>query len=77
MMKQLITIVNHDYELDILGNVFSQNSGVRGIIYLDIKDRVKYRTLIAHNKFTGNAGYFESNVIFIRARAPIGVKLET
>ena len=63
-------MVNYDdYQVNIVNNYFSDNSGTKGIIYMDFKDRqtVGY-TLIANNTFKSNFGYFENNLIFIRAR---------
>jgi len=75
-MRSLISITNYDdYALDIIGNNFTSNSGTKGIIYLDLLNKVPSaatggRVLIASNNFTLNAGFFDSNVIFIRARGP-------
>lgn len=54
--------------MEIIGNTFEANSGTKGIIYLDMKPRSYYPVYIAGNTFTKNAGYIDSNVIFIRAR---------
>lgn len=65
----MISVIKHYYRFDLLGNVFSANSGTKGIVYLDMKDRANlYRVIIAHNKFTNNAGYLDSSVIYVRAR---------
>ena len=51
-IKSLISVTNHAYRFDLLGNVFTGNTGTKGIIYLDMLDRASaYRVLIAHNKF--------------------------
>jgi hypothetical protein len=52
-VKSLISIVNHWYELRIMGNVFSYNTGTKGIIYLDLYPRTNAYTFVCgHNKFT-------------------------
>lgn len=51
-----------------MGNTFTKNSGVKGIIHLDMYPRTTYPIYIASNTFTKNAGYLDSNVIFIRSR---------
>ena len=69
-------ITNYDdYALDIINNTFVNNTGTKGIIYLDLLNKVPSsptggRVLIASNIFTLNAAFFDSNVIFIRARGP-------
>ena len=71
-IKALITVVNHLSTVDIAGNTFSDNTGTKGIIYLDMKHVANSRrVIIAGNTFLRNAGYLESNVIFIRARGPV------
>lgn len=52
-IKSLISVINHNYQFDLLGNVFTGNTGTKGIIFLDMKNRASSnRVLIAHNKFT-------------------------
>lgn len=70
-IKSLISIVNHKYTVDIVGNTFTSNSGTKGIIYLDMKHKTNIRrVLLMNNQFTANSGYYEGSVIFIRARGP-------
>eukprot|EP00347_Sterkiella_histriomuscorum_P016469 403353061 len=70
-IRSLISIVNYqDYKFDLIENQFYNNTGTKGIIYLDFKPRTSQGSvLIASNQFSMNAGYLDSNVIFIRARA--------
>ena len=51
-----------------MSNVFTGNSGTKGIVYLDMYERDTDPLFILDNTFTNNAGYIDSNVIFIRAR---------
>lgn len=73
----MISIVKHGYNLEILGNTFTSNSGTKGIIYLDTYSRDYYPVVIGGNTFTKNAGYIDSNVIFIRARGKSGIDVAT
>ena len=51
-IKSLISVTNHAYRFDLLGNVFTGNTGTKGIVFLDMQDRSStYRVLIAHNKW--------------------------
>ncbi len=50
-IKSVLSIVNHGYNFELLGNIFQYNSGIKGIIYLDILHRSIYHTLVAHNVF--------------------------
>ena len=65
-------MVNYpDYAFDLIGNTFTNNSGTKGVIYLDFKERISQgRVVIASNYFRANAGYLDNNVIYIRARGP-------
>jgi hypothetical protein len=76
-IKSLISIVNHNYDLQILGNIFEQNSGIKGIIYLDILHRSISHVLLAHNIFRRNSGYLDSTAIFLRARALNSINIDT
>ena len=67
-MRSLISIVGHYHQIEILGNVFTKNSGSKGIIYIDTYPRTNKHVLIATNIFTKNAGYMEASVIYVRAR---------
>ena len=67
-VKSLISIVNHTHILDIVENIFNDNSGTKGIIYMDLKHRGSNRLLIAKNTFKRNFGYFSAGLIYIRAR---------
>ena len=70
-IKSLISIVNHKYTVDIVGNTFNQNSGTKGIIYLDMKHKTNIRrAFIVNNIFNQNSAYYEANVIYVRARGP-------
>lgn len=69
--------MKHGYKLEILGNTFTGNSGTKGVIYLDTYSRDYYPVVIGGNTFTQNAGYLDSNVIFLRARAASGVDTST
>lgn len=73
----MISIVKHGYKLEILGNSFTGNSGTKGIIYLDTYTREYYPVVIGSNTFTQNAGYIDSNAIFIRARGRNGVSVQS
>ena len=67
-IKSLISIVNHYHKFELVENTFTSNSGVKGIIFLDFFARTNYPVYITGNVFDRNAGYIDSNVIFIRAR---------
>ncbi|CDW77598.1 UNKNOWN [Stylonychia lemnae] len=69
-LRSLISIVNHgNYKIEIANNDFIQNSGTKGVIYLDMNHRSDQNTLIIEeNRFQNNFGIIQSNVLFIRAR---------
>jgi hypothetical protein len=72
--------VKHGYKIEILGNTFTSNSGTKGIIFIDSYDRnpnYNYVVVIGTNTFTQNAGYIDSNVIYIRARGDSGKVITT
>ena len=73
----MISVVKHGYALEILKNTFTGNSGTKGIIYLDTFERDYYPVVLGGNTFTNNAGYLDSNVVYIRARARSGVNVAT
>lgn len=75
-IKSVVSIVNHGYDFELLGNIFEYNSGIKGIIYLDILHRSIYHTIVAHNVFRGNSGYLDASVIFLRARALVSVNID-
>lgn len=64
----MISVVQHKHKFELAENTFTQNSGTKGIIYLDFFERTNTPVFIVGNTFTQNAGYLDSNVIFIRAR---------
>lgn len=75
-IKSLISIVNHQRVINILGNIFTHNSGTKGIIYIDAKPRqMNTGIIIAHNIFTMNIGYIDASVIFLRARRNPGITI--
>ncbi len=72
-IRSLISIVSHAHKVEIVNNIFSKNSGTKGIIYLDTYDRGStLPVIIASNQFTRNAGYIDASAIFIRARGISG-----
>lgn len=71
-IKSLISIVDHNRQVAITSNSFTGCTGTKGLIYLDMNHvSASARAVIASNTFTQNAGYLESNVIFLRARGPV------
>ncbi len=76
-IKSLISIVNHKLNIYAQYNTFTQNTGTKGIIYLDMKARVNTRVIFASNTFSNNAGYLDSSVIYFRARGLPGINLAT
>lgn len=54
--------------MEFLSNTFTGNSGTKGIIFLQLPERKVYPVVFGSNTFTKNAGYMDSNVIFIRAK---------
>ena len=70
-IRSVISIVDQKFNLDIVQNTFNQNSGTRGIIFIDARDRGdSYRVLIADNVFSLSYGYIGASSLFIRARGP-------
>ena len=69
-IKSLISIIAHNYSFNLINNNFTQNTGTKGVIYLDILHRVTTTVIVANNSFTQNGGYLDASAIFIRARGP-------
>lgn len=70
-IKSVISIVNHDYTVDIVGNTFTECSGTKGSIYLDLNHKSAIRRLLLKgNNFVRNSGYLEASAVYIRARGP-------
>ncbi|CDW83832.1 UNKNOWN [Stylonychia lemnae] len=69
-VKSLISIVSHgDYKVHIKNNKFFQNTGTKGVLYLDMNDRSEEnKLLIESNEFYNNFGMIQSNALFIRSR---------
>lgn len=68
-IKSVISIINHSFNVDIMGNTFTSNSGTKGIIYLDTNHRsTNRRVLFGGNTFTQNSGYLDGTTVYIRAR---------
>ena len=69
-IKSVLSLISHNYNFDLISNTFEFNSGTKGVVMIESLHRNKTRILIAGNNFTQNAGYLDSNTIFIRARGP-------
>lgn len=77
-IKSVISIVNHDYTVDIVGNTFTQCSGTKGTIYLDLNHNSAIRRLLLKdNSFVRNSGYLEASAVYIRARGPTTTSVYT
>ena len=77
-IKSLISLVNQDGPVQIIGGTFEDNIGTKGIIYIDMKHSASVpRVIIAGITFNRNIGYIDSSVIYIRARGPIGKDVYT
>ncbi|CDW75732.1 UNKNOWN [Stylonychia lemnae] len=67
-IHSLISITNHSYNVELIGNIFGENSGTKGIIDLDINKKNDNKILIALNQFKLNFGFSESTVLYINHR---------
>lgn len=38
-IRSLISVINHNHKFELIENIFNQNSGTKGIVYLDFKAR--------------------------------------
>lgn len=58
---------------------FTNNSAVKGLLYLDMLDRLEHqqRFLIAMNTFQQNFNFFHANLIYVRARGREGKSVYT
>ncbi|CDW78280.1 UNKNOWN [Stylonychia lemnae] len=70
-IHSLISITNHSHNVELIDNIFEENSGTRGIIDLDINRKNNNKILIALNQFKHNFGFSESTVIYINHRVGI------
>lgn len=67
-IRSIISVTKHKHRFELVENSFTGNSGTKGIIFLDFYERANYPVYITGNVFTRNAGYIDSNVLYIRAR---------
>lgn len=51
-IRSLISVVNHWHKLELVENTFTQNSGTKGIVYLDLYPRTYYPVYVTGNTFT-------------------------
>jgi hypothetical protein len=68
-IRSVISIVKHNYKIEISDSKFEKNSGTKGVTYID-KASTSLTTpiIIFNNEFTQNVGYMDSSVIYIRQR---------
>ena len=64
-MKTLISIINTPYTIKITDNIFTKNTVVKGLIYIESQHRLN-PILISTNTFTSNAAYYGTIGIHIR-----------
>eukprot|EP00347_Sterkiella_histriomuscorum_P008702 403344080 len=78
-MKGLITLIGHDRRIDIYENDFTMNSATKGLIFLDVRNRLTYsqRFIIGRNTFEQNFAYYHANLIFVRGRGNQGQNIFT
>ena len=65
-IKNLINIVNHDYEVIIEGNTFVGNSVIKGVVYVQLSDSGSATALIKNNTFDQNFAYYGASAVFMR-----------
>ena len=71
-IKSVISIVKHNYIIDLIGNYFYGNTGVKGPVMIETFPRTYWRFLMAGNTFIRNAGYIDANTVHLRSRLPNG-----
>eukprot|EP00347_Sterkiella_histriomuscorum_P024148 403332142 len=69
-MRSLITILNHERRFTLLKNTFDSNAVIKGLLYLDMKDRFQnnQRFLFGQNTFQRTFSFFDAQIAYIRAR---------
>jgi hypothetical protein len=66
-IRSVISIVKHNYKIEINDSKFEKNSGTKGIIYIDkASTSTTSPIIIFNNLFTQNVGYLDSSVVYIR-----------
>ncbi|CDW84918.1 UNKNOWN [Stylonychia lemnae] len=71
-LKHLISIQGHLHGIHIIGNTFSQNTVIKGLINIQTEENLQQGAnsiLIARNTFTQNAAYFQTVGIHIRMKS--------
>ena len=62
-------------------NYFTQNSGTKAVVYLDLLSRdtgsAFYPAIFLKNTFEYNGAFIEGGALYIRGRAKSGVSLST
>lgn len=76
-IRSIISITSHAHQVTIVDNTFSANTGTKGVVYLDLYDRLDHPLTVSGNQFTGNAGYADASALHIRVRAQSGQDVAT
>eukprot|EP00347_Sterkiella_histriomuscorum_P023840 403333206 len=65
----LISITNHSHQFTLVNSKFTDNSVVKGAVYLEFKEAAwkNYAQTIMNNVFENNAGIFANVALFVRA----------
>eukprot|EP00347_Sterkiella_histriomuscorum_P001563 403371552 len=68
-ISSLISVTNHSHQFTLVNSKFSDNSVVKGAVYLEFKEASwkNYPQTIINNTFENNAGIFANVALFIRA----------
>jgi hypothetical protein len=65
-VKSLIVVLENVGSIEIVQNTFNKNSAVKGVIYIENLEDMKY-VLIHGNTFNYTATFFDASAIFIRS----------
>ena len=65
-IKAVILLQNFQHTVSFISNLFSHNSGSKGIIYLEKGDTLNKGLLFRGNTFLSNTGMRFSNCVYIR-----------
>eukprot|EP00347_Sterkiella_histriomuscorum_P019724 403340532 len=67
-LKHIISIQQHSFGVNIMGNIFKGNSVVKGVINIQAQEEIQslYPLFIYGNQFIQNAAYFSTSAIHIR-----------
>lgn len=67
LIKQgVISILDHTEGVKLIGNTFTQNSGLRGPVLIEVPSSYNKGVFVLNNVFQSNSGWVRSNALNLR-----------